>query len=177
MARVTKPCPACKTTDHRRDGADEVCSECKRLLAFAKAELKRREGLSKDNAEIVRAPERDYAIDGFYSRGVHSDVSDGVKKAMHALIMSVTDPVSSAEGFPDWEAKIRVLPSSKTRDWLKCYRIKKSTATAIIELDTAIRKLQKAAETGAYEDGHNLLIGLASGEMSVKEFNEETEKR
>lgn len=174
MRRLTKPCPGCNTTDHRRSRTYEVCDECKRLLSFAKEELKRRNEALKEDIEIVQAPERAYALGGYYSRGVKTEVSDEVKTAMHALIMSVAGPVDSVEGRKiPWGTKHRIVPSNKATDWLRWYRMKKDTVDAILNLDAAIHRLQDAAEKGAYEEGHNLLLGLASGEKSVRDFNEE----
>lgn len=62
------------------------------------------------------------------------------------------------------------------RDWQQRMVMDKKKAEALCELDEAARAMVISTAEVAHEQGRNLLAGLASGEVSVQEYNKRTIK-
>lgn len=174
MARVTKPCPSCKTTEYPR-AADGICSECERKIRFA--EKKYAEDQADADMIDVNTKEVYYALPGYYGlshASLPSKLHDQLKRAMHAMIMATSRSGGNVKGMcvPEWPRTCE-----KSYDWRTDRRMKRATAEAINELDKAFREVLKAVADDAYENGRNLLMQIASGSISMEELNtKHTEK-
>lgn len=177
MARVTKPCPACKSVEFPRH-ADGICSECERLIKFAKKKY------AEDQADAdmidVETKEVFYALPGYYGlahASIPSKYHDQLKKAIHGLIMATSHSGGYQGGLrvPEWP---KGQEGHGVHDWRLDRRMKRTTAEAVNAVDKAIREVLKFVDADAYENGRNLLMQIASGSISMEELNDKhTEKK
>jgi hypothetical protein len=197
MRRVTKPCPACKSSEHPRGAADDICIECHKLIDFAKK--RQEEDKCKPDAGEVEVWTWEqahamphYWVDSVQNVYLRNGTDDVLLKAMHHLIFTL----SSECGSKAWEwyteseedkAKMEkasrrpVVPgehnkkhSSRSHDWACVRKMQKHHVKAIQDLQIAIMAALNSIAKEAHEKGSSLLLGLASGDTTVKEFNEAT---
>jgi len=188
-SRVTKPCPGCHTTEHDRNKADEVCYQCQRDLAYAKAERARQEKAAQDSKKLTyEYHERAYATPRIWGThgNVNSKVYERFRTAWFNVIMRMASPATGSSrieskddvtGRVDPLGKLRYLipmdGHTDRRDWVKSYDFSIIDAEAILEMHKATEEYIKATDQAAYEKGQNLLLNLASGGLSMKDFNEQ----
>lgn len=167
--RKRKPCPGCGEVSLSRK-ADEVCHTCQSLLSEAKA--LRAHALKKKDSVVIRLPFADYCLPGL----LHFPERTRVKRLFFDLIHSVGVEVP-------WQGEVQDRPfaeagegccSSSRED--KCWRIPRSFKVALValynELNTSSREIFEEGK----EDGHRFVIGLATGDTSIDEFNEASTK-
>jgi len=167
MGRITKPCPACKTTDHHRQAVDGICSHCEQELAWAVRERARQAVLAPDEITVV-TPKVDYAIPSYMPRlGSSPELHnrDRLKRAMHAVIQAVSRPAQA------WQHGGRRLPQGFT-EWAEGRVMPVAVADAIDELDQSIRVVIDDVGAGSLQQGQNLLMNLAAGAITMDTFNE-----
>lgn len=75
--------------------------------------------------------------------------------------------------FECWPA---VIEGHKYHDWVRVVHMKPKDREVIQALDQVLRDTMAGAYAAGKRDGRNLLLGLASGEVSVGGFNEATEE-
>lgn len=177
MARVTKPCPACKTTEYPR-AADGICSECERTIAWAK--MRREDDAKKNGEEIsVVTKEVHYALPRYFvSHGRVQDNTDQLlSRALHALIMTMV----RKGGRHDATMRVPEPPKdnmgNSIHDWKMYVVMRKDQAEAVNALDKAMREFTTELADDAYNEGRNLLLSIASGDMSINELNEKHTKK
>lgn len=178
---VKGPCPGCKTG--QRHPKDSVCSDCKQLMATGAAAVKKAAG---DAAAGTVQPfiwaSTYWCIPYYYGPGV--DCSR-VQAVLFDLVAMVSDmqPEGTAKGeykqpgdhrtFECWPA---VIEGHKYHDWVRVVHMKPKDREVIQALDQVLRDTMAGAYAAGKRDGRNLLLGLASGEVSVGGFNEATEE-
>lgn len=173
MARVTKPCPACKGTDYPR-AADGICSECQRIIAWAK--MRQADDAKKNGEEIsVMTKEVHYALPRYFTKhgSVSSLVTEKLSKALHTLIMTMARKGGSYQAtiqVPEWP---KGSEGSSIYDWKMPVIMRKDQAEAVNDLDKAFREFVAAVSEAGYEEGRNLLMSIASGKISMAELNEQ----
>ncbi len=163
MARTRKPCPACKQVSPVRPAAD-VCSKCKKLITEA---LARREELKQDKELVpTRLGQAAHWNDTYYYRGRRDDI-DKTARAIYLLAkeLTVKDPEFRADyGEPGILGKVEGYGES-------CVLVDKKIGKLLKELNESIHALVRGAYAEGKDDGRNLLMGLQSGELSMKDFN------
>lgn len=171
MARVTKPCPACRGTTYPR-AVDGICSECQRIIAWAK--MRQADDEKKNGEEIsVVTKEVHYALPRYhYEHGhIEHDIDDCLSKAMHALIMTMARK-GGAYNATEWVPPEDAYGSR--RHELRAYMVmRKDQAEAVNALDKAFRAFVAAVSEAGYEEGRNLLLSIAAGKISMDELNSE----
>lgn len=78
--------------------------------------------------------------------------------------------------FKYWPGVIDRNNSSDYSDWRRVVHMKPKDREVIQALDQVLRDTMAGAYAAGKRDGRNLLLGLASGEVSVGGFNEATEE-
>lgn len=169
-----KLCPGCKISGEvkYRYGADELCEDCKNLIRLGKtvkAEPKnfsvierssytlgsasRYKSGDNSNSTFVRSGKP------YYDSGTSRLLCDALNKLMGTL----------NEGLkPDWEYRVQIEDN-----WtdLTIY-IKTDTALAYFEFIDAIAKYGRSIAKEEFERGKNLLVGLNSGDLTLKDFEQ-----
>jgi len=175
MARVTKPCPACKSTKYPRD-KDGICTECEHIIAWAK--MRQADDTKKNGEEVsITTKEMPYAMPRYnYKHGdVNGGIEEKVPKAMHTLIMTMARkggdynnnfyvPAWIKTTYNPYEHKIPMI-------------MRKDQAEAVNALDDAFREFVAAVSQAGYEEGRNLLLSIAGGKISMDEINNEHTKK
>lgn len=171
MARVTKPCPACKSTEYPRD-KDGICSECERIIAWAK--MRQADDAKKNGEEIsVMTKERHYALPRYnYEHGhIKGDTEEKVSKALHTLLMTMMR--RGGDHNIDLYVPAAIKKSYSPYEWRIPMIIRKDQAEAVNALDDAFREFVAAVSQAGYEEGRNLLLSIAGGKISMDELNNE----
>jgi hypothetical protein len=187
MGRITKPCPACKTTTYRRE-ADGICTECERLIWEAK---QNREALAKAQAES--GMEKLYQEPWFWPHFHRPGRTCMVDPDFDRLNQIFTEMMQAAgrievTGERNWDAQRTTWHHAKTfeqaaalvkgRDGIRhAIWLKPEFAKLLAELDHLIRRLVKSCYQVGLKEGQSLLVGLAAGTMSLTKFDEEVESR
>jgi hypothetical protein len=178
---VKGPCHGCGQGENHEK--DQVCHRCKRLLAIARESL---EQAARAEAEGTLKPFTwvgvAWAMPGYYGMGV-----DGrqVQQAMFGIVAALSRlmPEGTSQGeypggdssqpFDYWPAVIQG-GRDDYRDWRRVVQMRPVDQAAVQALDTAMREAIGAAYDAGKKAGRNLLMGLASGEVSVGKFNAAT---
>ena len=171
MARVTKPCPACKSTDYPRP-ADGVCQECQRIIAWAK--MRQADDAKKNSEEVsVMTKERHYALPRYnYEHGrIDGDIEEKVSEALHALIMTMARKGGDHDS--DFYVPAGIKKSYSPYEWRIPMIMRKDQAAAVNALDDSFREFVAAVSQAGYEEGRNLLLSIAGGKISMDELNNE----
>lgn len=184
MGRMTKPCPGCKVVHEYRTSTD-VCHDCSQLLLDGKLLRKEREELAKKKENVlVLVPQQPHWLPHVYDNG------NVVQKAFHELGQAVGVPITEK----DYENSINGFAGARgphvTRDDAKLlvgeaaaghygssddvYAFTKRAHAAIVALWQAVKEWGDSRNAQGRKEGSNLLVGLATGEYSVKDFNKHT---
>lgn len=169
MPRTRKPCPGCHEEPVLGRDSESVCNDCKKLLQEA-IDARARKNRRADT-ELVGVP---FAAHGFpYIVRLGTDLNDEVRDAFFALCELLGSQVQGI--FVSTNASIVDLSEDRfnhasPRAW---YLPKGLAAITTRLYDAIIRGSEAAYETGRSE-GHQLLIGLATGRTSIDQFNEAT---
>jgi len=184
--RTRKPCPACHEV-HPGRAADEVCYECKKLLEDGrKARQASARNIQYEDRVFVHVPRHRHWFPSFYHGTADRD--DTLRDLMADLIRLVTREEviehrpASAEYLTGPEFSIHQI--DRSQHFLPRYagweddssapaRTASREAVALIRgLYTAIGESRERAYKTGRAHGQNLLLQLASGDLTVKEFNE-----
>jgi len=179
--RCKAPCPGCREVNQYRR-KEEVCDSCKKLLEQALA-LREWETRPDPGIEIIQVPEVTHGFPGFYAgrpRGLPSDSERNDPRSrlqvlMAKLILQVSKPLRS----DTWTGRQAILTNEskigRNLRW-EGFRDVRSISKVLVPI---IRDLYDAIadaliETNEYarREGQNILLSLASGELSVEGFNE-----
>lgn len=172
-SRVQKPCPGCQTTDYTRPSADQVCYNCADMIKEGRAAVNRAK--RKKDVELVMlpfAPHRLKKIPHLFYGGPDDDLEMTIQRAFFELAellgggeidasLSKSEPFAPPvrDGFGSHEKYFRV-PAGLRQIVCALY-------------ENIIKAVERAREEG-YGDGHRLIIGLATGEVSIETLNNAT---
>lgn len=198
--RGAAPCVGCGTTgaDRARKTKDSLCHVCKDTLQRGiKARKEEQELSDKHQGEIVRLRlgsdnilngQLEWETDGNFVkatektlylssyRGGDRPEKEGGNGQMSRAFLSLLKHLAIPNFSPTEKVKHQLTKGRG--DYENGVRITLHftvvQAEYIFELWDAIAKYAKRADKEAYDRGKNLLMGLASGDMSIREFNEKT---
>ena len=166
-----KPCEGCHEPGHR--GTGELCLECQRYLKLGKEVAKQREAAAKDGSMVkIRIPS--------YLRGFHygysrqsSDLTHRLEKAIFQIVETTGAKLSGYLHGEDVQELFdrKYLPEDYRREG---YLVPAAIVPVIRNLVEQIDVILKDASATGHAKGRNLLTGLATGEISVDDFNEAT---
>lgn len=169
MAKTRKPCPGCGDTPAWMRDADGVCDECQKLLNEARSAR----SVAAANADeiAVSAPDRWHDWPHIPHANIpFADDKPGERfqGAMHALTQSI---VSKTNQHP----RKQLVPDHYDRHpVLRTVLISRRRANDIAALYSAVVAMMENAYAEGKRDGMAFIRGLATGETSIQEFNDET---
>lgn len=177
-----KPCHGCGEADKWRP-TDEVCRDCKALLAEAKAIVAREdaaERLARDEASLddylgigvdtgggrlnpmtVEHKPKNWAWNGYYlKRGQihHTSAPRALAEAMNDLAFAISE-----------QPRRRITDSGirkMARDWVSARRFAPGVANKVVEVDRLIREAMQAAYDAGLKRGSSVLHGVADGSLA-----------
>lgn len=165
---VKKPCAGCGETPQYGREKDKVCDYCERLLEEAR---KAREKADRQKGAFVALPR---SIDGYSSSHERARYwegsSEGISAAFGEMLRALAKPCSAPRGAA--VSQLFDKPDQSYGANVEVVEMGKDAVKAVRELDKRIRTAIDEALRKGYEDGQNLLATLASGEISMKEFND-----
>lgn len=178
MTHTAKPCPGCgETPGYRFRDSEKVCEDCQKKLADAAtiiAGMKKRKDL-----ELRRGPWADYALPGIYRKELApqnraSDDKNGNKPfrdAMNELIKLIGTPAGEAQIF---ESVDNVVTGTQRGSSGTKYYFPKGFGALLDRLFEATQLIADSAYTDGRQDGANIIVGLASGDVNIETFNRAT---
>lgn len=187
MAHVTKPCPACKTTEHFRDSATDICRHCKKELEFARKCRERDATIEAEKGDVEAVTVNSYyGIGGYYHHPQGSlphVAQERLQKAIFRIMLILgCNRIDDHYHLGDLKKRLTVpkMNEKKERAWeyfRSTQTMQKTHAEAFNELEESIREAIKAMADEAYENGRNLLLSIAGGHVSMNELNEKHTKK
>lgn len=190
--RTAKPCHGCgKALQRAARATDQVCAECRNKLTKYDALVNARERTGEKEYEF---PSRDYGWPYFHwighLYGSERDACDpnrGFRLVLWKVASLLGRPAIAGWTRPDGsnaEKSVKKLPdayhaakiggSDKSfYDHENIRLLTKEEAQAIDELDLAARRMLRAVYAQGVDDGQSLLRQIASGEMTIADFNKE----
>jgi len=188
--KTNKPCPGCKkgpkyksNTGYRFE--DEVCEECKKILWEAQCQ-KNRLSLGETEGKLYGVTYDKYRVIPFIDCPISSDVKLEISKSLVDLITLVSKPVENE--FDGWEKVEKLFDFDKERREYSYKHERRNDSSFLytpvrefaIDVSKPIRDLIKNIHGGlefyykeGFRRGSDLLGGLASGEKTVEEFENE----
>ena len=161
-----KPCPGCGKIRPDRP-AKEVCAHCKRLIERAtwlETELSK-----VGNDEIIVR----YGIRYYQNEYIHTHSDSG--RTLMRLFQSIA--VSGSRISTSTDAEFELLGKIDNYGFGGSYAVmSRSLAEAIRDLRIAVVSALKSEYEEGKKDGHNLLVRLASGELSMSDFDTEVDR-
>ena len=183
MGYTKKPCPGCGKVYGNR-AADEVCWQCRRkidgfdAMSVETEELRRRvEGAGRATEPVnVASPWFNFPRGG--AGWVETPLA--LRQAVTALVVELAKPLSTGKaGNGRHLPRLHVFDHSETLRGA-CFVPVEMTDTAVEALRTFDRLMGEAllaAEARGAEKGRSLLHQLASGDVTIHEFNESSVNR
>lgn len=165
------PCPGCESTKEARP-MKGVCTECRGILIHgrkARAELAER---GAGEPKLYRVPEMPHWLPYL----AHDTHEHPIQNAFHALVFAVTAPNETGRNVA-WtdETAMIAKPKGSTGSGSSgdVGRVARpSVREAVNDLFQTVYEGLRLAYVEGKEDGRRLLAGLASGELSPKDFEE-----
>lgn len=160
MRGSSKPCPGCEKTETSRP-AKEVCRHCKNLLKHA-AWMEAQMSKLADDEIVVRYGKRANWNEYIYS---HSD--EGRK------LMDIFQRIAMAGSMPSvmFSAEFNLLGETEGAGAAQYAKMTRPLAEAIRDLRIAVCEALKAEYQAGKKDGHSFVMRLASGDLSINEFD------
>lgn len=168
MSRTRKPCIGCGEV-HPYRPADKLCHDCARDLQLGQR-LRKKIKAGKADVKIYKVAEYGWSHWYPYIHVGHSgEAGDEFRRAFDLVVTQSSDPAEI--GSIDTEI---LVPANNftTSDQQYPVSMKPELAEGLRRLYLAVQSIADEAYKNGKADGCDLLNGLASGEMSVKEFNE-----
>lgn len=177
-----KPCAGCGKpgSEVPRLGVELLCSECRELIELGKGVRTNSDGFSTlslypHTFKRLRYTELDDAKKEIHHRTEDFFyVSDEFGKAPAGSSNQLVKDFGELLTQMDEGKKVK----NEIQIWMddafgrNTYTVRTPVAKAMFKFLGTLAKWGKRVEEESYNRGKNLLIGLASGEMSIKEFNE-----
>lgn len=184
MAYTKTPCPGCGTVDHHRP-ANAVCQSCRQKLdRVAEIEAENQqlraqvaETLSAETAPyVIYLPDSGYGI--AQGRLAKSDAYSTFAKATAAMFKTMTAPLARGR-VERWPGTVPVRYEYGTRTLTENHaehygwaELTKDGAEAARAWWKAMAAMVQAHYGAGVEDGRDLLVQLATGEMTVSQVND-----
>lgn len=162
-----KPCEGCGEEDYREVG--RVCRSCETLLNEAREARERQKRQEEKVCAIWHT--RNYALPSYYGKGIDSKISSELRDSLYWLVGHLVEPVLQGGWSKDPIRLVR-YPNSERGDWMQQVLIHPEAALAVQGLDAAIRSVIQSQYERGFQDGNQLAVGLASGAVSMDQFNE-----
>ena len=167
-----RPCPGCR--EEHRNPVGTLCAQCRAdLKRGARSRQEQEEALKAGNLEVARIG-RAFA---YASDMIHPDFGEiRAHDVLDALIALANLPAGSDHGFTASDlhrSDVSTFPDHSA------HRVVLVTPVQRRALETVLGYIvqqTKAAYTDGFERGRNLLVKLASGELTVEQFNTLTMK-
>lgn len=163
--RVSSPCPGCGAKGEMRKAA-EVCPQCKFLITEAKARRAQVKRLKE--TEPTRLPFAPHCLPALYRPDRES--ARTIQGFVFDLVHLVTFPPETNHNSHYIINGSSGCDSSGRTYWLIPVGLKK----ILNDLYAAIQTGSESAYQEGKENGHNLIMGLATGETTIDELNEAT---
>lgn len=165
-----KPCPGCGAATHPRP-AESVCDQCQSDLALAAKVHKQAE---KASVETISIPEQSHWLPHIY----HAPHTFGEPDAIQRQILNLLTIIGKAST-PSRHTKAVVHEwrrrQSSHGEWRTfnspCFEVPTGTQACMQSLYEAIATATEHAYAEGHRKGRQLLIGLATGELTVDELN------
>lgn len=171
-----KLCPGCNKMKSFRK-ADGVCGGCKRKI---KDYDRIKTAIDNTPHQIMcTMPSVDYALKYYYKHKTHISTKsqmENLHKAMFNLAWELSDPVPYEDKFNNIPAPCLFETLANERHHRAVRYIDKKVFNLIRELDIAINNYGMLANKEGYQKGSDLLKKLASGEITVHEFDAKTKE-
>lgn len=190
--RGPKPCPGCARpgNEKQRGAVDELCSDCKTLIKLGQGVIAEKPNqYSSITIEPYLFGPLEYNIQG-KTKDYRSNKNF---KTEHPVYISDqnhskkdnNNPGSSKDLNEKFQALLKTIDQGKkASDNVKhhirgegCFfgrdtvYLHNDTALAVFDLVDSMARWSQRIQKQAYTEGKNLLVGLASGDMTLKEFN------
>lgn len=197
MSRTRKPCPGCGEIDRYRP-ATEVCESCRELMDAG------REFHERLRAEAETGERRAYGVAPvtrdhdwpriFAGGGFSNDPARAFARAFSRLVRLIGEEIPTKLVPQDkhdvingrWEmthkaerAARRLVPALAQSDagrgsLSECVLLLPEVARALSDLYASANAIAVRSQRDGEERGYSILTGLATGRLSVGEFNEAT---
>jgi hypothetical protein len=179
--RTREDCPGCGQNFGLRPIG--VCEKCRAILDGFE-ELKARVE-SDPKRRVMLMPASNHWYDVFYeaitrlNQSSKSTAAENLRLAFMDVLKAVSTPLGEADRynkvtlFSPTDEKL----TPKCKEGLEKVLVPVQAVEPLRRLDLAIREALKEGWDNGYESGQSLLTGLATGSMSVQDFNEATVKR
>lgn len=163
MRGSSKPCPGCGKVKSWRP-AKEVCKDCKNLLARAEWMEEKMSELGDDEIIVV------YGKRAHWNEYIFSHSGDGRK------LMDIFQRVAMAASVPSsvMSPEFSLLGKTEGMGAVEYAKMTRLLAEAIRDLRIAIGEALKAEYQAGKKDGHSFVKRLASGDLSINEFDKKT---
>ena len=186
--RTRKPCPGCGQVKRYRPAA-EVCAECKEDLGLARTvhdrRLREASGESGKRAFRVAEPGWAHSYPYVYCGQGGSDAGERFRRAFDVLVTALAEPtvlgdvpeLIDEEGVTHLDRGVeRLVEGDRSYDQGELVLLPEAVGPALRELYAAVQGVAAEALENGCEEGRQLLVGLATGRLSVGDFNEETQQ-
>lgn len=167
--RGTKtPCPGCGQVDSTRP-ASEVCSDCKTLLANAAKWEKQLSKVPKDEV-VISFGEAYHWNQYLHTRDSKS--SEALMRQFHKLCKAATIRETPTKNV---KYEFTLMGKMDQTDWTSPkYVMSRELAEAIRDMYALLQPAIDAIYQKGKDDGHNLLMRLASGDLAPNEYMDKT---
>lgn len=178
MGRTRKPCPGCgRSESYPFRDKDRICNNCKKLINEA---LEHQEVLKSITGKMkIRVGERYYWNAGYYEGDLsNSHLQDKLLKIMVKLINE-----SSEKDYADsygWQAPkvLKRLSDLNERNEEKEGRLIERRLFGLLRgLDRLIRLALDRSYQNGKREGSSLIRMLASGQITIDEFQKKVERK
>ena len=170
---TTKACPGCGEEGIR--DANAVCMHCKQLLQEAKAARARQE--QETEYQVYAVPE---TFPWYHAPAQNTTqqelrrIEEQLRVLMQTLTYAIGIPAVGTKAYHPERAKLFTFPKGRQLHYSfndSQLLLKPETARVLDELDTTLQMVIVASYEEGKRDGAHLLGQLASGEITVADFN------
>ncbi len=181
-----KPCPGCGQVKSYRPAA-EVCGECRQDLELARAVHGRRlrEASGENGKRAFRIAEPGWAhfYPYVYCGQGGGDAGGRFRDAFDALVTALAEPITwddlperiDEDGTEHLDKGIeRLVGGDRDYEQHEPALLPQAAGLALRELYAAVQAVSAEALENGRGEGRQLLVGLATGRLSVGEFNKKT---
>lgn len=157
----SKPCPGCgEVRQHRK--ATELCGQCQNEIRSGRLYLSQTEDL---HLEVVNCPKRHYQFPSNYR-----EFNDRFGELIEAIGIKVERGHRfSGRGVTPYAGRMGTINCGENYLFMP-----EGVGEALKNLFESVISETKKAEKKGFESGKSILGNLASGELSMKDFNDRT---
>lgn len=169
-SKVKKPCAGCGETPRHGREKDKVCTDCARLIREARGA---REKADNQKGAFAKVPRSFPSYSATYQRARYwNSGPEGIGEAFRTAIVALATPSSAPRG----NATAPLFDGVEYEYEPPVVEMGPEAVAAIRTLSARIQEAIADALQQGYDAGQDLLMSLASGEISAKELNESTIK-